>query len=163
MANEGLKGSGTWVSCGKPECILWPHSMWHSPSPPAALLFLYLCFSFGRQSQEASCRSHIGASNELGKHAPLILCAHLNPVQLRGRDSMRVMVRVCLCVCVYIPLSLCVVMAVFVLPPRSRWHGPSPSWSPGCPGWRIPVGQGESLPQNGWSYASQSLHLKHTR
>lgn len=80
-----------------------------------------------------------------------------------GSTPRRVMVRVCLCVCVYIPLSLCVVMAVFVLPPRSRWHGPSPSWSPGCPGWRIPVGQGESLPQNGWSYASQSLHLKHTR
>lgn len=30
---EGLEGSGTRVSCGKPECILWPHSM--CPSPPA--------------------------------------------------------------------------------------------------------------------------------
>lgn len=30
----GLEGSGTWVSCGKPECSLWPHSMQSlSPRP----------------------------------------------------------------------------------------------------------------------------------
>lgn len=46
----GLKGSGTWVSCGKPECSLWPHSMRPSPSPPAPPVFLYLRFSFGRES-----------------------------------------------------------------------------------------------------------------
>lgn len=78
-SDGGMKGSGTWVNCGKPECSLWPHSMQPSPSPP---LFLYLCFSFGRESYEASCRSHIVASNDLGKHALLMLCAHLNPVQL---------------------------------------------------------------------------------
>ena len=60
-----------------------------------------------------------------------------------------------------ISLGWCAVMIVCVLPPHSLWRGPSPSWSPGCPGWSSPVGRGESLPQNGWSYASQSLNLKH--
>lgn len=39
---EGLEGSGTRVSCGKPECSLWLHSM--CPPPPAPPFLLYLCF-----------------------------------------------------------------------------------------------------------------------
>lgn len=61
--------------------------------------------------------------------------------------------------------GFCVVLLVrqcLFLPLRSLWHGPSLSWSPGYPGWSIPVGQGESLPQNGWSYVSRNFHLKNT-
>lgn len=83
-----------------------------------------------------------------------MLCAHPNPAQLFNAcigwvSFSRACVWFWLCVC------------VCVLPPHSLWHGPSPSWSPGCPGWRTPADRGESLPQTGWSYVSQSLNLKH--
>ena len=93
----GLKGSGTRVSCGKPECSLWPHSMWPSLSPPAPALLLYLCFSFGRESQEASCRSHITASNDLGKHAVDAMCTS-EPCSTLERCTQSVCVSLDLCV-----------------------------------------------------------------
>lgn len=83
----------------------------------------------------------------------LMLCAHLNPVQLPSAAHS---------LCLFLP-GLCVVLVVCVLPPHNLWRSPSPSWSPCCPGWRTLAGRGESLPQTGWSYASQSLNLKHIR
>lgn len=88
--NGGREGSGTWVSCGKAECSLRPRSVCPSPSrnphqppqpsaptstlplPRHRYAILYHCFSFGRESQEGSSRSHAAASNDLGKQA--LLC-----------------------------------------------------------------------------------------
>lgn len=72
--------------CGLAACNLLP-------LPP---FFLYLCFSFGRESYKASCRSHIVASNDLGKHALLKLRAHLNPTQ-PWRRARTVYVYLCGC------------------------------------------------------------------
>lgn len=78
---------------------------------------------------------HILRPQMIWENRPCFMpCVHLNPVQLfRGHSLCLRPLRLCEC----------------VLPPHSLWRGPSPSWSPGCPGESSPAGRDEFLPPTG--------------
>lgn len=136
----GLEGSGTRVSCGKPECSLWPHSMCPSPLAPPFCSISVCLLAENHRRLHADCILWPQMIWESMRCS--VLYSHSNPVLLLPGLCVVLLVRQCL------------------LPLRSLWRGPSLSWSPGYPGWSFPAGRGESLPQTGWSYVSRSFHLK---